>query len=453
VVHVAPLLFERQIVDPLALFRGAEGEQRHDLRLPAGEERRAVRPRRDRHLARDRADVLGASAVRAPLVDSDLSAHELLVDRLGRLLHELLRQRVLHDRPGAVDRGGTDRERQLDSLGDAVEEQLALRRLELLRVLLRLGQGDEVVLELLADVLLDGFQPDPLLDQVEARADLDLADDVVLGRADRQLGSELAHQLLDDGACLAQPLGVDPVTEALGVLGLELLGQVGLEPLRLPRLLAELLLRLAELHDLAVGELEGLEHRVLGDLVGAGFDHRQRLLRADDDQVEGRVLLGLLQSRVDDELTVDAADPHSAHRPEEGQRRHHQRGRGAVDAQDVVRGDEIGAEDRADHLHFVLVARRPQRPDRAVDHARGQDRALGRAPFALEETAGNLPGGVHALFDVNGEREEVRAFAGLHPPRGGREHHRLARADDDCAVGLLGELAGLERDVLVAHGH
>src|SRR5581483_12436441 len=86
---------------------------------------------------------------------------------------------------------------------------------------------------------------------------------------------------------------------------------------------------------------------------------------------------------------------------------------------------------------------------RAVDHARGQDRSLGRAPLALEEAARDLPGGVHPLLDVDRQREEVRALARLHPPLCGREHHRLARADDDRAVGLLGELARLEGDLLV----
>ena len=50
------------------------------------------------------------------------------------------------------------------------------------------------------------------------------------------------------------------------------------------------------------------------------------------------------------------------------------------------------------------------------------------------------------------QREEVRALARLHPPLGGREHHRLAGADDDRAVSLLGELARLEADLLVADG-
>ena len=85
---------------------------------------------------------------------------------------------------------------------------------------------------------------------------------------------------------------------------------------------------------------------------------------------------------------------------------------------------------------------------RAVRIARSRGAAL-----ALEEAAGDLPGGVHALLDVDGEREEVRALARLHPPLRRREHHRLAGADDDGAVGLLGELARLEADLLVTDGH
>src|SRR5205807_9678731 len=43
------------------------------------------------------------------------------------------------------------------------------------------------------------------------------------------------------------------------------------------------------------------------------------------------------------------------------------------------------------------------------------------------------------------------ALAGLRPSHCRREHHRLAAADDDCAVRLLRELAGLEADLLVSN--
>src|SRR5205823_1894271 len=114
------------------LLRGAEREERHDLGLASGEERRAVRARADADLALDRADLLGPAAVRPVLVDGDLPPHELLVDRLRRLLDVALRERVLDRRALAVDRRRPDREGQLDGLDDALEEKVALRRLQLL---------------------------------------------------------------------------------------------------------------------------------------------------------------------------------------------------------------------------------------------------------------------------------------------------------------------------------
>ena len=90
----------------------------------------------------------------------------------------------------------------------------------------------------------------------------------------------------------------------------------------------------------------------------------------------------------------------------------------------------VGREDRGDTLRLVAVALRPERPDGAVGHARGQDGALRGAPFALEEPAGDLAGGVHALLDVDGQREEVRAFAGLRPALRRAEHDGVAAADE-----------------------
>ena len=115
VVHVAAIGLERQVVDPLALLRGAERERREHLRLAAREQAGAVRTRVDADLDLDRADLLGAAAVRATLVDRDLLADEVLVDRLGGLLDVALRQAVLDRRALAVDGGRADRERQLDA--------------------------------------------------------------------------------------------------------------------------------------------------------------------------------------------------------------------------------------------------------------------------------------------------------------------------------------------------
>ena len=81
---------------------------------------------------------------------------------------------------------------------------------------------------------------------------------------------------------------LDPLPDRVAVLALELLGELDVEPLRLADLGPQLQLGVAELLDLLVRELERLEQRLLGHLVGAGLDHRQAVLRADDDQVERR---------------------------------------------------------------------------------------------------------------------------------------------------------------------
>ena len=82
---------------------------------------------------------------------------------------------------------------------------------------------------------------------------------------------------------------------------------------------------------------------------------------------------------------------------------------------------------------------------RAVSVARSRGAAL-----PLEEAAGDLPGGVHPLLDVDREREEVRVRPRIRTADGRREDHGLARAAEDCAVCLLGEPARLEDDLLTA---
>ena len=201
--------------------------------------------------------------------------------------------------------------------------------------------------------------------------------------------------------------------------------------------------------DLLVGDLERLEHRLLVDLLGAGLDHRDGLGGAGDDQVELR-LLGLLQGRVDDELVAHQADAHGADRAGEGHLREHQRGGRAVEGEDVERVDLVHRQDRRDDLGLVAVALGPQRPDRPVGHARGQGRPVARARLALDEAAGDLARGVHPLLDVHRQREEVRARARRLRAHRRHQHHRVPRADDDRAVGLLGQLAGLERDRRIA---
>ena len=104
-----------------------------------------MRARAYAHLAGDRADLRLRPAVRAALLDRDLLADEVLVDRLGRLADVRLGRAVAGAALGAL---GRRRERQVDGVDDPVVEQVLLGRLQLLGVLLGLGEGAQVGLEL-----------------------------------------------------------------------------------------------------------------------------------------------------------------------------------------------------------------------------------------------------------------------------------------------------------------
>src|SRR5262249_28524992 len=78
-----------------------------------------------------------------PLLDRDLLPDDVLVDRVRRALQELLRHRVLL-RCLALGGRGACRERELDLVEDPPVEEVALARLQLLRVLLGVGQLTEL---------------------------------------------------------------------------------------------------------------------------------------------------------------------------------------------------------------------------------------------------------------------------------------------------------------------
>ena len=103
----------------------------------------------------------------------------------------------------------------------------------------------------------------------------------------------------------------------------------------------------------------------------------------------------------------------------------------------------VGREDRDDELDVVLVALGEERADRAVGQAGGQGGRLGRARLALDEAARDLARGVHALLELDREREEVEARAGIGPV-GRPEHQGVAVADGDGTAGEACKPAGLD---------
>ena len=97
-----------------------------------------------------------------------------------------------------------------------------------------------------------------------------------------------------------------------------------------------------------------------------------------------------------------------------------------------------------DDLGLVAPAVDEQRADRAVDQAGDQRFLFGGPAFALEIAAGNAARGV-GLFDVvDGQRQEVDAFARRLGGDDGGEHHGLAVGGEHGAIGLTGDLAGFK---------
>ena len=113
----------------------------------------------------------------------------------------------------------------------------------------------------------------------------------------------------------------------------------------------------------------------------------------------------------------------------------------------------VGREHERDDLRLVAPAVREERPDRAIDQAAREHFLLGRLAFALEEPAGDASRRVGVFLVVDGQRQEVDAFARVGGRAGGDEDHRVARADDDGAVGLLGEPPGFDGDRAAADGN
>ena len=142
------------------------------------------------------------------------------------------------------------------------------------------------------------------------------------------------------------------------------------------------------------------------------------------------------------ECQADAGD-----RTRERQTRDLGRQRRRVDGQRVVELAGSDRQDGDDDLDLVAEAVDERRAQRPVDQTADEDRLGRRATFAAEERAGDLAGGVRTLFDVDGQREEVEAFARGLSGAGGREEHRLlVEVRGDGTLCLLRETTGFEPD-------
>ena len=332
-----------------------------------------------------------------------------------------------------------------------LEEQVALGRLQLLRVLLGVRERPQVALELLAHGAFDGDETLLLEQLVEARAHLHLALDVLFGRVHRDLAGELGDELVDDGRRLAQAVALDALPDRVAVRRLELGGEVVVEPLRLACLaLADppaprrcCLISPCAISSASRSTSSGTSSAPASTIVRPSFV--PTTIRSSDVSSQFCCSVGLMTSSPSSRPMRTAPTG-----PKNGS------------------GESISAAD-APLMHrmscgvTMSAERTVQMTCTSLRKPFGQSGRIGRSimravrvarslalPLALEEAAGDLARGVHPLLDVDGQREEVGALAGLRPSDCRGEHHRLATADDDCAVRLLRELAGLKGDLLAS---
>ena len=220
--------------------------------------------------------------------------------------------------------------------------------------------------------------------------------------------------------------------------------RLGLLPLhlRLLHLRQQLVLHVDELANAVVRDLQRLEHISFGDFQRATFDHDDGVLRTRDDEIHVRER-ELLERRVEHPMPLHAADAHAADRTHERNPRRVQCERRGKQCQDVRVILLIGRDDVDEHLHFVLEAFREERADRAIDDAARKDLMIMRAPFALDESAGDLTRGVGLLLVFDRQREEWERRLVV-ADRNGRKNHRLAELYEGGASRLLGHAAGLD---------
>ncbi len=204
-----------------------------------------------------------------------------------------------------------------------------------------------------------------------------------------------------------------------------------------------------ELRDLGADVLaaaQRFEDDIFLHLVRTGFHHHDGVLVTREGQREivlRRLHLG--PGRIDDELAVDHADAARTEVFLVRDRADRQRGERADRGDDVRFGLHVGGQHLGENLALLLEPIGEQRTDRPVDDPTGQDLAVGRTTFALEEPSREPTRGGIPLAIVDGQREEIDVVAGLRALRR-REHHRVAVAGDDRAVSLLRHAPSLERE-------
>ncbi len=198
-----------------------------------------------------------------------------------------------------------------------------------------------------------------------------------------------------------------------------------------------------------MGELDGVDDLLLRALLGAGLDHHNAVLGADDHDVED-AYEALSIGGVDDEAAIDQADANCADRTMEWDVREGQCAACAIHAEDVGIVLLVRRVDERDHLGLIAEGLGEERANGPVDLAAGENLLLTGTAFALDEAAGDASAGVGVLAVLDREREEVDAFLRIGRSDCGGEDDVVSAGGKGSARGLLGHAARFKFNVLAA---
>ena len=194
---------------------------------------------------------------------------------------------------------------------------------------------------------------------------------LMLRSAARSDGVGLVVELLDDR--LAKLL----------VVGLVAIGTLYV----LAQLLRQLDLHGALLLDLLVGELDGVEHDLLRDLLHFTLDHQYVVDRTADHDIQ----IGIVHLReigVYDKLAADARYAHLRDGAAERYVRYGQRGRGGQSGQSVGLNILVCRDQVHRNEHFGMVICRKERTQRTVYKTRHEHFGVAGLTLTFHETAG-----------------------------------------------------------------
>ncbi len=154
----------------------------------------------------------------------------------------------------------------------------------------------------------------------------------------------------------------------------------------------------------------------------------------------------VLHGGVDDILAVEVAHAHLADGTVEGDVADGEGRSGSQSGQLVGHGVFIAADKGDADLHLGVEVVGEEGTQGTVDQTGDENLMLRGTGLALEETAGEAThGGVFFLI-VNGEGHEVDVLAHLFLRADGGQKHCVVHADNGSAVGLFGQLTGLDFD-------